>query len=75
MADRSIGKQRRKSDSPVAYRNQLRVYDASVKMLKGESIAKAAHDVGFQDLSRFNKQFKVKMRAIPSQFKLGRSPK
>lgn len=61
--------------SPVAYRNQLRVYDASVKMLKGESITKAAHDVGFQDLSRFNKQFKVKMRAIPSQFKVGPSPK
>ena len=57
--------------SPVAYRNQLRVYDASLKMLMGESVTKAAHDVGFQDLSRFNKQFKIKMRAIPSQFKLG----
>ncbi len=55
--------------SPVCYRNQLRVFDASIKLLKGESVIQAAHEVGFQDLSRFNKQFKEKMRAIPRQFK------
>jgi AraC-like DNA-binding protein len=55
--------------SPLFYRNQLRVFDASLKLLKGETVTEAAHEVGFQDLSRFNKQFKEKMRAIPSQFK------
>jgi AraC-like DNA-binding protein len=54
---------------PVKYRNILRVHDSVRHLLFGNKTATAAaFDVGFEDLSRFNKNFKQIMEAVPSQF-------
>jgi AraC-like DNA-binding protein len=55
--------------SPIYYRNQLRIFNASLKLLRGSSVTQVGHEVGFQDLSRFNKQFRSRMKAMPRQFK------
>lgn len=54
--------------TPVFYRNQLRVFRASLMLVRGAKVSEAGHDVGFHDLGRFNKQFKKKMNAVPRQF-------
>jgi len=44
--------------SPSNYLRQLRVADAPLKLAMGEEIISVSHDVGYNDLSRFYKQFR-----------------
>lgn len=55
--------------SPLQYRNHLRVTLASFELLKGNSVTRVAENMGFNDLSRFNKSFKATTRTQPNQFK------
>lgn len=56
--------------SPVVYRNRKRVFEAmSLLLLKGQRPTETCFQVGFEDISRFNKQFRKQMNAIPSQYK------
>ena len=55
--------------SPVKFRNTLRIQDSIRHLLfGGVSVTTAGFQVGFGDLSRFNKNFKSIMEAVPSQF-------
>lgn len=55
---------------PIEYRNRLRVFESmSVMVLNGQGVAKTAAEVGFKDLSRFNKNFRRQIKAVPSQFR------
>lgn len=55
--------------TPIAYRNKLRIYDSLRLMLfEGQSVSVTSHLVGFQDIGRFNKNFKQQNNAVPSQF-------
>ena len=55
--------------SPIAYRNKMRIFEAmSLLLLKGERSVEACFDVGFVDISRFNRQFKRQMKSVPSQY-------
>lgn len=57
--------------TPAAYRNKMRIFDAMIKLLtQKDSALEVSHMVGFGDVSRFNKQFRRQMNAIPSQFRL-----
>jgi AraC-like DNA-binding protein len=56
--------------SPLQYCNRLRCFDASWLLLAEQiKVSEAAYDVGFKDLSRFNKQFKKHLQAKPSQYR------
>lgn len=44
--------------SPNAYLHQVRVADATFRLSKGEDIINISMDVGYNDLSRFYKQFR-----------------
>lgn len=56
--------------SPVEYRNNLRTIDAMVELaLSGEPVAKTAMNVGFNNVSHFNKIFLRLINAVPSQFR------
>lgn len=57
--------------SPVAYRNKARIFESMTKLLglKNNSVLRTAYEVGFGDLSRFNKEFKKITGATPSQYK------
>lgn len=56
--------------SPVKYRTNIRVFQSMYDLLrKDESIIDIAFDTGFNDLSRFNKQFKNITKTTPSKFK------
>lgn len=55
--------------APVSYRTKLRVFESTKLMLvEGYNVTTAGHEVGFVDISRFNKQFRSLMNAIPSQY-------
>ena len=55
--------------APLRYRNQLRVEEALRHMLFGAScVTETAFQVGFEDLSRFNKNFRRVRESKPSQF-------
>jgi AraC-like DNA-binding protein len=55
--------------SPIGYRNKMRIFEAmSLLLLKGEKSVEACFDVGFVDISRFNRQFKRQMKSVPSQY-------
>ncbi|MGE0174159.1 MAG: helix-turn-helix domain-containing protein [Oligoflexales bacterium] len=55
--------------TPVEYRSWLRVVAATFShLLKGAKITEAAHLSGFEDLSRFNKQFNRITGTVPSKF-------
>ena len=57
--------------TPAAYRNKMRIFDATIELLtKKASAMDISHMVGFGDVSRFNKQFRRQMNAVPSQFRL-----
>jgi AraC-like DNA-binding protein len=60
---------------PLGYRNRVRVMASIPLLLRERSIPDAAHDVGFEDLSRFNKQFKEHAATVPSQFKKKKNQK
>ena len=51
--------------SPSAYLHQLRIADAPLKLARGEEIAAISSDVGYQDLSRFYRQFRKSTRSSP----------
>lgn len=58
---------------PVAYRNCLRVTESMRKLLtSSKSVSDICYQSGFQDLSRFNKQFKKQVKARPTQYRLSR---
>lgn len=57
--------------SPTKYRKLLRLFDAQRQLLIDQnSVAETATDVGFNDVSKFNRHFKNLMLATPSQFRL-----
>lgn len=51
--------------SPSAYLHQIRVADASFRLTQGEAIIEVSGDVGYNDLSRFYKQFRKSTRQSP----------
>jgi AraC-like DNA-binding protein len=54
--------------SPVTYRNRLRVMESWWRLLtSAKPVTEIGYEVGFQDLSRYNKQFRRLIRAVPSQ--------
>lgn len=55
--------------SPRDYLHQLRIADAPLKLAIGEQIASISHDVGYNDLSRFYKQFRKATRTSPGACK------
>lgn len=58
------------SISPVKYRSKIRVFQSMFDLLiKESSIVDLALNAGFNDLSRFNKQFKSITKSTPSKFK------
>ncbi|MFL5815685.1 MAG: helix-turn-helix domain-containing protein [Bdellovibrionia bacterium] len=59
--------------TPVEYRNHLRVTHASFALAQGKDVTRVASDMGFNDLGRFNKNFKAVTRTQPRQFKAKKS--
>lgn len=56
--------------SPVEYRSKLRVFQSIYDLLTQEKeVVDIAFNSGFNDLSRFNKQFKKITNTTPSKFK------
>lgn len=51
--------------SPSAYLHQLRLADAPLRLAKGEEIVNVSLDVGYNDLSRFYKQFRKVTKTSP----------
>ena len=51
--------------SPSAYLHQLRLADAPLRLARGEDIIKVSENVGYNDLSRFYKQFRKSTRTSP----------
>jgi AraC-like DNA-binding protein len=51
--------------SPSNYLRQLRVADAPLRLARGEEIINVSHDVGYNDLSRFYKQFRKTTNTSP----------
>lgn len=52
--------------SPSAYLHQLRVAEATFRLSLGEEIIDISHEVGYNDLSRFYKQFRKATRTSPA---------
>jgi AraC-like DNA-binding protein len=55
--------------SPSAYLRQLRVADAPLRLARGEDIINVSQDVGYNDLSRFYKQFRQTTNTSPGACK------
>jgi AraC-like DNA-binding protein len=53
--------------SPSAYLREIRVSDATFRLAQGEEIINVSHDVGYNDLSRFYKQFRKTTNASPGR--------
>jgi AraC-like DNA-binding protein len=51
--------------SPSAYLHQIRIADATFRLARGEAIIEVSGDVGYNDLSRFYKQFRKTNAASP----------
>ncbi|HYN26081.1 MAG TPA: AraC family transcriptional regulator, partial [Pyrinomonadaceae bacterium] len=51
--------------SPSVYLHQLRLADAPLKLAKGEEIINVSQDIGYNDLSRFYKQFRKTTKTSP----------
>jgi len=51
--------------SPSAYLHQVRMAEATFRLSIGEEIAAISHDVGYNDLSRFYKQFRKANKTSP----------
>lgn len=51
--------------SPSAYLHKLRVAEATFRLSLGQEIIDISHDVGYNDLSRFYKQFRKATRTSP----------
>jgi two-component system response regulator YesN len=52
--------------SPSAYLHKLRVAEATFRLTLGEEIIDISQDVGYNDLSRFYKQFKKATHTSPA---------
>jgi AraC-like DNA-binding protein len=55
--------------SPSAYLRQLRLADVPLRFARGEEIIEVSHDVGYNDLSRFYKQFRKTTNTSPGACK------
>jgi AraC-like DNA-binding protein len=53
--------------SPSAYLREIRISDATFRLAQGEEIINVSHDVGYNDLSRFYKQFRKTTNASPGR--------
>jgi len=51
--------------SPSAYLHQIRIADATFRLTQGEAIIEVSNDVGYNDLSRFYKQFRKSTTKSP----------
>jgi AraC-like DNA-binding protein len=51
--------------NPSSYLHQVRLAEATFKLSIGEEIAAISHDVGYNDLSRFYKQFRKATKTSP----------
>lgn len=51
--------------TPSQYLRKLRVADATFRLSQGEPIIEVSHDVGYNDLSRFYKQFRKSTNTSP----------
>ena len=51
--------------SPSNYLRKLRVADAPLRLVRGEQIINVSGDVGYNDLSRFYKQFRKTTNTSP----------
>jgi AraC-like DNA-binding protein len=51
--------------SPSAYLHQLRLADAPLRLARGEEIISVSQEVGYNDLSRFYKQFRKTTKTSP----------
>lgn len=57
--------------TPVAYRNKLRIFESAAKfILEEKQVQSVAKEVGFKDLSRFNRQFRRVLNTKPSQYQI-----
>jgi AraC-like DNA-binding protein len=56
--------------TPISYRHQLRVSDATGRLMGGEDILDVGEDVGFNDTSRFYKSFRKITGSTPGKCKL-----
>ena len=61
--------------SPSAYFRQLRIADVPLRLAKGEEIITVSHDVGYNDLSRFYKQFRKTTKTSPGACQTMMKPK
>ena len=61
--------------TPSDYFRKLRVADASLRLARGEEIINVSHDVGYNDLSRFYKQFRQTTNTSPGICKTMMRPK
>jgi AraC-like DNA-binding protein len=53
--------------SPSAYLHQLRVSEATFRLSIGEKIIDISNEVGYNDLSRFYKQFRKRTKTSPAE--------
>lgn len=60
--------------SPSAYCHQLRIADATFRLAKGEEIIAISQDVGYNDLSRFYKQFRKATTKTPGYCQAPKQP-
>jgi len=58
--------------SPSKYLHQLRVAEASFRLSRGDEIIDISQDVGYNDLSRFYKQFRKKYDTSPGRCRSSR---
>ncbi len=56
--------------NPSSYLHQVRLAEATFKLSIGEEIAAISHDVGYNDLSRFYKQFRKATKTSPANCRL-----
>jgi AraC-like DNA-binding protein len=61
--------------SPSAYLRQLRVADVPFRLARGEEIINVSLDVGYNDLSRFYKQFRKTTKTSPGVCKTMMRPR
>jgi AraC-like DNA-binding protein len=61
--------------TPSAYLRQLRMADAPLLLARGERIVNVSYDVGYNDLSRFYKQFRKTTRTSPGACQTIMKPK
>jgi AraC-like DNA-binding protein len=55
--------------SPISYFRKLRVADVPLRLARGEQIIEVSEDVGYNDLSRFYKQFRKTTNTSPGACK------